>query len=443
MKNNYFVTVCKTVFSLVLLGITSSHAQNGIIGAGFGTNDWSTTDCFSDGVSGTRIITLSANGTGNQYFRLATCWDGNWNQWGPSSTVDDLLLSDGVIVSTSEVVENSTSKAYYINVSNTAHNYVFKTRGGGNPPSNPTLLVMNIEGAIRSVTAVDRSPAAPNQFQSSTITATLDAALSTGQSAYLRYTTDGFATTTIVEMTGSGTSYTASIPAQPETTDVIYYVFTSKSGVSIAHADADLYSINLNNNGGSNYSYEVQASGLPVTLTSFNATCNTNDILLSWTTASEYNASHFDVEMSRDGLVWNNIGQVQAAGTTNQTTKYEFNASSTGALSYFRLVQVDFDGVSEIYGPISSTCDMTKNAIVLSPNPAAEAFKVEIQSLTAIENAEILIVDMLGSIVEKQSVSILKGNNQILMQHHLKSGTYLVRIASENGLFEAVRLVVK
>ena len=236
MKNNYFVTVGKTVFSLFLLGITSIHAQNGIIGAGFGTNNWSTTDCFSDGVSGTRMITLTANGTGNQYFRLVTCWDGNWNQWGPSSTVDDLLLTDGGIVSASEVVQNSTSKAYYINVSSTAHNYVFKTRGGGNPPSNPTLLVMNVEGAIRNVTAVDRSPSAPNQFQNSTITATLDAALSTGQSAYLRYTTDGFATSTIVEMTGSGTSYTANIPAQPETTDVVYYVFTSKSGVSIAIA---------------------------------------------------------------------------------------------------------------------------------------------------------------------------------------------------------------
>lgn len=444
MKKNYFVAIKLIAFVLMSLNISQFRAQNGVIGSGFGQNNWSNTDCMSDGAGGTRAITLQANGTGFQYFRMVTCWDGNFNQWGPSSTVDDYLVGNGVIVPGSEVVQNSTSKAYYIDVASTTDNYVFKTRSGGNPPGAPTLLVMNVNGAIRSVTNVAQSPSVPNQFQNVTVTATLDGALVSGQSAYLRYTTDGYTTSTIIEMTGSGTTYTANIPAQVETTSVSYYVFSSLSGASIAQADADLYTINLNNNGGSNYNYTVVASGLPVELTAFNASCQANFTTLTWTTASEDNASHFDVEMSRDGMIWNNIGRVEAAGTTSQTSNYQFSTNNSGALTYFRLVQIDFDGASEIYGPISSVCDINKNTLVVSPNPASETFKLEIRSTEAVEKAIIQIVDMMGTVVWEQASAIQQGSNNLMMQaNRLSAGTYIIRVQSDNSHFESIRIMVK
>lgn len=207
---------------------SNSFAQNGIIGAGFGTSDWDNTDCWNDGAGDSRIYTTSANGTGNQYFRLVTCWDSNWNQWGPSSTTEDLQISPNSAIGSSEVVENSTDKAYYIDVSSTSHNYVFKTRGGGNPPSNPALVVFCVQGTIASVSSVSQ-PTYVHPGDAVTITAGLSGSLSTGQAVYLRYTSDDWTNSTIVSMTGSGTSYSADIPAGANIRDqaVKYYVFTS------------------------------------------------------------------------------------------------------------------------------------------------------------------------------------------------------------------------
>lgn len=138
------------MFSILLSGMTL--AQNGIIGSGFGTSnfDWSNTDCFNSGANNTRILETTPGGTGNQYFRLVTCWDSNFNQWGPSSTVNDLEVTIESAVGTSEVVQNSTSKAYYINVPNASYKYVFKTRGGGNPPSNPDLWYLKYKGLFEA-----------------------------------------------------------------------------------------------------------------------------------------------------------------------------------------------------------------------------------------------------------------------------------------------------
>jgi hypothetical protein len=243
---------------LSVLFLNFLNAQNGTIGSGFGTNNWSTTDCWSNGAGGSRIWISTANGTGNQYFRLVTCWDGNWDQWGPSSTTEDYEVNIGVPVEgSSNICQNCATKAYYINVSSSSDNYVFKTRGGGNPPANPGFVVFRVQGTISTVSSVSQNPIAVIPGENVTITATLSTSLSTGQGVYLRYTTDNWSNSTIIAMSGSGTSYSAQIPGSANVKDqqVQYYVFTSGSGLSISHGDADFFTINLNNNDGSNYSY--------------------------------------------------------------------------------------------------------------------------------------------------------------------------------------------
>lgn len=79
---------------------------------------------------------------------------------------------------------------------------------------------------------------------------------------YLRYTDDNYSTSTVIEMSGSGTSYTATIPGSTNQIGktISYYVFTSGDGLTISATDSDFFAINLNNNSGSNYSYSVESS---------------------------------------------------------------------------------------------------------------------------------------------------------------------------------------
>lgn len=231
--------------------------QNGLIGAGFGTNDWSTTDCFGGGAGTSRIGTYTANGTGNQYFRMSRCWGGDFTQYAQPGCTDLAISPETEIGS----LTACGAGAYYLNVSSTSDNYVFKTPDGAGGTS---FIVFRVQGTVNTVTAVSASagslvmPGATN-----TITATVSGGgtLPTGQGVYVRYTTDGWASSTVAEMTysGSGADYNYTVGAGVHTagTTVNYYILTSGDGLTISHANADWYAINIENNGGGNYTYNV------------------------------------------------------------------------------------------------------------------------------------------------------------------------------------------
>jgi hypothetical protein len=93
---------------------------------------------------------------------------------------------------------------------------------------------------------------------------------------------------------------------------------------------------------------------LPVELVSFEGSIINNVNVLEWETASENNSDIFEIEWSIDGEYWRPIGDVKAAGNSVELLKYNFihNDYKQG-FNYYRLVQIDYDGKSEIFGPIT------------------------------------------------------------------------------------------
>ena len=244
----------KILLTACILFTQFNFSQNGLIGNGYGNNDWSNTNCFSDSAGDSRIFITNANGTGSSYFRLVTCWDNDWSQWGPSTNSDMSINYNNKYTS---VIYN-TNGAFYGDT-NSSYNYIFKTAQGGTGPSGD-FVVFEVQGSVRSVSSVSNNSVYSGHNQ--LISATLDGSLSDGQGVYLRYTDDSWVSSTIVEMSGNGTNYQANIPASVNTTgaSISYYVFTSGNGLSIDHEDADFFTINLNNNSGSNYSYSVSTT---------------------------------------------------------------------------------------------------------------------------------------------------------------------------------------
>lgn len=182
---------------------------------------------------------------------------------------------------------------------------------------------------------------------------------------------------------------------------------------------------------------------LPVTLTSFNANCADDKVNVSWTTASEFNASHYSLQTSRDGMTWLHVAEIEAAGTTSQESNYQFEDFKFGGLSYYRLVQVDYDGTEEVYGPISVNCDINESSITVYPNPTDNDFTVLIQTMETVENANIELVDLFGRIIDVKEINILPGSTQIKFDTNtFKPGTYIVRVKGENDKFTPIRLVI-
>jgi hypothetical protein len=242
------------VLGILFLLSVNSWGQNGIIGDGFGAGDWTTTDNFVAGVNASRLfITQSNIDNGNAYFRLVRNWSSDYTNFGPSGCVDTDWTNPGVRY----VMSVCGSGAFYINTPNTTDNYVFKTPNGDTAME---FVYFRVQGDIRNITSVSSSVIAP--YLPVTITATLDGSFNPGQGAYLRYTSDGWSTSYIVPMTGSGTSYSAEIPYSVNTPNstIQYYAFTSGDGLTIDPSDADLFTINYNNNGGSSYQYTVTSN---------------------------------------------------------------------------------------------------------------------------------------------------------------------------------------
>lgn len=97
--------------------------------------------------------------------------------------------------------------------------------------------------------------------QSATVSIMLSAAPSAGELIYLRYTNNAWATSSLVAVQLSGSMGTAVIPGQAEGATVRYYAFSTT--VSNPTTDYDLYSIRVNNNNGSFYSYTVGGTPMP------------------------------------------------------------------------------------------------------------------------------------------------------------------------------------
>jgi uncharacterized delta-60 repeat protein len=177
------------------------------------------------------------------------------------------------------------------------------------------------------------------------------------------------------------------------------------------------------------------ANPLPVTLTTFTATTQGNTaVRLMWATASEVTSVRFEVERSLDGVIFTQIGQVAAAGTSLMAHTYALTdarlPTETGQL-YYRLRQVDQDGTA-YYSPVRTIALSGAAAgLHLYPNPTAGA-----ATLTGAESrAGVQVLDALGRVLATAAADAT-GTAHLL--GGLPPGVYVVRSGGRT-----VRLIVE
>lgn len=182
---------------------------------------------------------------------------------------------------------------------------------------------------------------------------------------------------------------------------------------------------------------------LPVELISFSSQCENEVVDLKWSTASELNSSHYSLQNSRDGINWVEVTEIQAAGTSNHTINYSYRDNTVSSLSYYRLMQVDFDGAMQIYGPISAQCESNNSSIKVYPNPSNGHFTMDISSDVQEENAQVMIYNTNGQSVYQQTVNLSKGTNSLFFEKSaLKTGIYFIRIDAKNIKLLPQKLII-
>ncbi len=186
-------------------------------------------------------------------------------------------------------------------------------------------------------------------------------------------------------------------------------------------------------------SYKTSFTGgvLPVELVRFSGSYEDDKVSLSWATASELNNEGFDVQRSASGIEWNSIGFVSGQGTTFDTQEYSFeDLKPESELSYYRLKQVDFDGIYEFSKVLSIKTDVIYEEPKLFPNPITDN-KINLHlELLLEENIQIIITDQSGKRIRRSDYLGFKGTNILaLPTSDLPTGAYFVQLISKHQSF--------
>jgi len=199
------------------------------------------------------------------------------------------------------------------------------------------------------------------------------------------------------------------------TTNIAYFQtdFTPTDGNNLTQNNGFFFTL-----GSTNFS----TTPLPIQLVSFSGECNKS---LTWQTMSETNNDYFTVEKSSDGLNWYQVAKINGNGTTSSIHNYSFkDTEDNNYLTYYRLKQTDFDGITAIVGQTKVECE--NNKPIIYPNPFNDElfinFKTEGKYLVSVR-------DVLGRIIySEEFIETNSSVHYLDLSHVLSKGLYYVSI---------------
>lgn len=168
-------------------------------------------------------------------------------------------------------------------------------------------------------------------------------------------------------------------------------------------------------------------STLPVRFTQFNGRVNNGVVSLEWSTSQEINNDRFEVERSSDGNQFSKIGTVAAKGGINNN--YSLIDAKPSAVNFYRLKQVDKDGVFAYSKVLLLRTDLDRIGAKISPNPFRGAMNVSFQADRS-ETITIRLYNQTGQLVKQQTTRVNSGLNTINVGDLavLPNGNYTIEV---------------
>ncbi len=201
------------------------------------------------------------------------------------------------------------------------------------------------------------------------------------------------------------------------------HIYLTADNGDNANGDRDLYIMD-------------ESVTLPVSLLSFNATLNNKAVDLNWATATEINTKTYTIQRSYNGMQFQNIGRVNAAGNSSKKIDYKFtdaDALQAGANKiYYRLQITDNDGKVTYSNVASVNILPDGRLLVIYPNPVTDNLALISNSIA--DKATIRISDANGKVVLiKQFENVQAGTPNKINVAALGKGVYYLEFISGNS----------
>jgi Secretion system C-terminal sorting domain len=183
----------------------------------------------------------------------------------------------------------------------------------------------------------------------------------------------------------------------------------------------------------------------PALMMSFDGQVQNQAANLNWVMENETNCSYFVIERSGDTGGYDSIGVVTGLNNNNQTSYIYADNHMLNGNNYYRLRQVDMDGVIR-YSKVVSLYDMQQEAaprMSVYPNPATATLNFSINS-TSTQQIFVQIYSISGVLLQTSEQTLNAGNNlQSIAVNNLKSGNYFLKVSNREGNSQFVQPFVK
>ncbi len=183
---------------------------------------------------------------------------------------------------------------------------------------------------------------------------------------------------------------------------------------------------------------------LPLSLLTFNGENVDRKNNLYWTTASQRNSNYFTIEKSKDGINWEVLSIIAAAGNSDEFLMYEeVDNTPFKDLTYYRLLQTDLEGKSEIAKTIAIRSELAEeNFTDIYPNPSDKNFYFNYGGNDFYTTINVEIVNSLGQIVLMQDYSEFNKSAALSIDaDELSEGFYQVKI-TQGSRFDIQKISV-
>lgn len=197
-------------------------------------------------------------------------------------------------------------------------------------------------------------------------------------------------------------------------------------------------------NGFSNFGFGADNTNpLPVELLSFNGFEDNGAVRLEWSTATEINNHYFALERSADAKKYEVIGTVKGAGNSNNVLNYSFTDPEPYAgISYYKLIQYDFDGKQETYGPVAVQFNAEAARAFSIVNINNNGTKPQITYyITSSEKVMVCVYDVNGREIFCTGHTGEAGYRQMDLDLQTGAGLYFVTLSDGNKVLSAKLLM--
>ena len=181
---------------------------------------------------------------------------------------------------------------------------------------------------------------------------------------------------------------------------------------------------------------------LPVQFMNVSAECSSDGIIVSWSTATEKNNSHFVIEKTGDLEFYTELGAIEGSGTSAKRLDYSFTDGqvSDHSVNYYRIKQVDYNGDFDYSRVLVATCeDLNDDFIVY---PTITEGEVTIQFGYFLDQFSYQLINDLGELIQENDFSEDKNLNKFLLDiKSVKSDIYFLKINTQlnNKTFKVIK----